>query len=55
MGLRAVNVIPPSPPAARTARPEAAGGLLRREPDPADRRGAPADPSQAGADRALRL
>jgi transposase len=39
----------------RTARPEAAGGLLRREPDPADRRGAPADPSQAGADRALRL
>jgi hypothetical protein len=26
-----------------------------REPDPAHRRGAPADPTQAGANRALRL
>ena len=39
----------------RSARPEAAGGLLRREPDPAHRRGAPADPGQVRADRALRL
>jgi transposase len=34
---------------------EAAGGLLRREPDPAHRRGAPANPGQAGPARALRL
>ena len=40
---------------AEDARPGAAGGLLRREPDPAHRRGAPADPGQAGPDRALRL
>ena len=33
----------------------AAGGLLRREPDPAHRRGAPADPARARANRALRL
>ena len=32
---------------------KAAGGLLRREPDPAHRRGAPADPGQAGPARAL--
>ena len=35
--------------------PKTTGGLLRREPDPADRRSAPADPTQAGADRTLRL
>jgi transposase len=31
------------------------GGLLRREPDPAHRRGAPADPGRAGPTRTLRL
>ena len=35
--------------------PEAAGGLLRREPGPTHRRGAPANPGQAGSARALRL
>ena len=35
--------------------PTAAGGLLRRKPDPAHRRGAPADPGRAGQARALRL
>ena len=40
---------------AEAARSEAAGGVLRREPDPADRRGAPADPGHAGPARALRL
>src|SRR6266702_3195513 len=34
---------------------EAPSRLLRRKPHPAHRRGAPADPGQAGADRALRL
>jgi transposase len=34
---------------------EAPDGLLRRKPDPADRRSAPADPGHAGTDRALRL
>ena len=42
-------------PLCRGARSEAAGGLLRREPDPAHRRGAPADPGRAGPARALRL
>ena len=37
------------------AGPAAASGLLRREPNPAHRRGAPADPARARADRALRL
>src|SRR5262249_25372748 len=32
----------------RSARSETAGGLLRREPDPTHRRGAPADPAYAG-------
>ena len=32
----------------RGARPAAAGGLLRREPDPTHRRGSLADPGQAG-------
>ncbi len=36
----------------RGAGPEATGGLLRREPDPAHRRGAPSDPARARADRA---
>ena len=31
-----------------SARSAAPGGLLRREPDPADRRGPPADPGRAG-------
>jgi hypothetical protein len=35
--------------------PETTGSLLRREPDPAHRRGAPADPGRAETDRALRL
>src|SRR5271165_5147036 len=39
----------------RGAGPAAAGGLLRREPDPAHRRGAPTDPARARKDRALRL
>ena len=34
-------------------RSETTGSLLRREPDPAHRRGAPADPGRAGTDRAL--
>src|SRR5271157_5443844 len=42
-------------PLRRSARSEAAGGVLRREPDPADRRGATADPGRARAARALRL
>ncbi len=32
----------------RALRPQTPGDLLRREPDPADRRSAPADPGQAG-------
>ena len=40
---------------AEAARSQAAGGVLRREPDPADRRGPPADPGRAGPARALRL
>ena len=32
----------------RALRPQAPGDLLRREPDPADRRGTPADPGRAG-------
>ena len=36
-------------PLCRSARSEAAGGLLRREPDPAHRRGAPADPGRSRA------
>jgi hypothetical protein len=35
----------------RAARPEAAGGLLRREPDPADRRGAPVPPAPGRIER----
>ena len=35
--------------------PKPPGGVLRREPDPADRRGPPADPGHAGPTRALRL
>jgi hypothetical protein len=42
-------------PLCRGARSQAASGLLRREPGPADRRGAPADPGRAGATRTLRL
>jgi hypothetical protein len=38
-----------------SARSQAAGGLLRREPGPTDRRGAPADPGRAGSARTLRL
>src|SRR5215471_14553633 len=39
----------------RDARSQAAGGVLRRKPDPADRRGAPTDPGRPGPARALRL
>ena len=35
-------------PLCRAARPEAAGGLLRRKPYPAHRRSAPADPGRTG-------
>src|SRR6476661_7960832 len=35
-------------PVRRAPRSKAAGGVLRREPDPADRRGATADPRRAG-------
>ena len=42
-------------PLCRSARSQAAGGLLRREPGPAHRRGAPADPGRAGTARTLRL
>ena len=42
-------------PLRRSARSEAPGGLLRREPGPAYRRGAPADPGRAGPARTLRL
>ena len=35
--------------------PKSASGLLRREPDPAHRRGSHADPGQAGPARAVRL
>src|ERR1700738_3350479 len=38
-------------PLCRSARSQAAGGLLRRKPGPVDRRGAPADPARAGAAR----
>jgi transposase len=38
-------------PLCRSARSQAAGGLLRREPGPTDRRGAPADPGRAGSAR----
>src|SRR4051812_27399703 len=37
------------------ARPQASGGVLRREPDAADRRGAPADPGGTGPGGAVRL
>ena len=40
---------------AEAARSQASGGLLRREPGPADRRGAPAYPGRAGPTRTLRL
>src|SRR5580693_3720409 len=39
----------------RAARSEVAGSVLRREPDPTDRRGPPADSGQGGPARALRL
>src|SRR3982074_2831341 len=39
---------------AEVPRSEPPGGLLRREPNPAHRRGAPAGSRRAGADRALR-
>ena len=42
-------------PLCRSTRSEAAGGLLRRKPDPADRRGAPADPGRARPAGTLRL
>ena len=42
-------------PLCRSARSRAAGGLLRRKPGPAHRRGAPADPGRAGPARTLRL
>ena len=42
-------------PLRRSARSRAAGGLLRREPGPAHRRGAPAHPGRAGPARTLRL
>src|ERR1700675_3610915 len=42
-------------PLRRTTRSEASGGLLRREPGPAHRRDAPADPGHAWTARALRL
>ena len=40
---------------AESTRCEPAGGLLRREPNPAHRRGSHADPGQAGPASALRL
>src|ERR1700733_15353942 len=42
-------------PLRRTTRSEPSGGLLRREPGPAHRRDAPADPGHAWIVRALRL
>ena len=42
-------------PLCRSPRSEAAGGVLRRKPDPADRRSAPADPGRTGPAGALRL
>src|ERR1700680_2848233 len=42
-------------PLCRSARSRSAGGLLRREPGPADRRGAPADPGRTRATGTLRL
>ena len=42
-------------PLCRGARSRPAGGLLRREPGPAHRRGSPADPGRAGPARTLRL
>jgi transposase len=42
-------------PLCRSPRSAAPGGVLRRKPDLADRRGAPADPGRAGSARTLRL
>src|SRR3979490_3169190 len=42
-------------PLCRSARSRPAGGLLRREPGPAHRRGSPADPARAAPARTLRL